>query len=110
LKNSKYLFFSGPGRRSTATKWSGCRYIGGGTIARQQTMDEVLEPIDGLSAPELLTMRKYALLKLTALMERHTGTTIRSNNGSWNGVQRLLRKFKNPDNKLLKGWNIIMYK
>lgn len=47
-----------------------------------------------LTAGQLAVLRKYSLLKLTALMERHT----HSHRGMWNwSFPHFLKKFKSPD-------------
>ncbi|XP_022788234.1 stAR-related lipid transfer protein 13-like isoform X4 [Stylophora pistillata] len=55
----------------------------------------VMSPkICDLTAGQLAVLRKYSLLKLTALMERHT----HSHRGMWNwSIPHFLKKLKSPD-------------
>jgi hypothetical protein len=66
--------------------------------------------MDSMSVPELVHMRKYALLKLTAMMEKHVPSGGGQRWQAWK-VHKLLRKIKQPhsnsvDMKLIKGRNI----
>ncbi|XP_032223242.2 rho GTPase-activating protein 7 isoform X3 [Nematostella vectensis] len=61
--------------------------------------------ICNLSVGQLAVLRKYSLLKLTALMERHT----HSHRGMWNwSFPRFLKKFKTPDYRDKKVFGVPM--
>ncbi|XP_020905172.1 rho GTPase-activating protein 7 isoform X2 [Exaiptasia diaphana] len=61
--------------------------------------------ISKLSAGQLAVLRKYSLLKVTALIERYT----HSNRGMWNwSFPQFLKKFKTPDYKDKKVFGVPM--
>ena len=61
--------------------------------------------MDALSLPQLVKLRKFAYLKLTALLERYSPTAAsRGASGrNWGGVHKLIKKIKSPDAKAAKG-------
>ncbi len=63
--------------------------------------------MDALNVPQLIVVRQFALLRVTALMERYSrhGRGVSNYSGpNWNwGVQKLFKKMKSPENKGLKG-------
>lgn len=61
--------------------------------------------MDALSLPQLIKLRKFAYLKLTALLERYSPKTGGGATGrNWGGgVHKLIKKIKSPDAKAGKG-------
>ena len=54
------------------------------------------QPVSSMSSGQLLVLRKLALLKLTAIMEKHCPT----HRTGWNWeLPKFMRKMKNPDYK-----------
>lgn len=59
-------------------------------------------PVDCLSMRQFIAVQKFALLKLTALMEKYSPSS-KSAVGVWQfGVQKLFKRIKNNDNRMLQ--------
>lgn len=57
--------------------------------------------MDSLSLSQMMTLQKYALLKLTALMEKYSPSH-KTSGWHW-GVQKLFKRMKSADQKLVRG-------
>uniref|UniRef100_A0A915KSQ9 Uncharacterized protein n=1 Tax=Romanomermis culicivorax TaxID=13658 RepID=A0A915KSQ9_ROMCU len=59
-------------------------------------------PVDCLSMRQVIAVQKFALLKLTALMEKYSPSS-KSAVGVWQfGVQKLFKRMKNNENRMLQ--------